>query len=184
MISYEVSSGPSSEPLTRSEVATFLKLDDDNSENDLIDALIVAARQYCEYYTDTKLFTQTVKAYMDEFPEEEIKLLYPPFQSVTSVEYYDADNSLQTLSSSLYTVNTKGTKLSIKSTTTFPESYDRKNAVIVTFVSGYSSVDSIPENLKMAMKLMISNWHLNREDHVKKLPTASEHLMNAYKVYY
>jgi hypothetical protein len=78
---------------------------------------------------------------------------------VTSVTYYDTDNSLQTLSSSNYSVllSTDGHgRVVWASTATLPSLYDRPDAVIVTFTTGYADLASVPPAAVQAMKVKLT----------------------------
>lgn len=179
---YAVTSGPTSEPVTAEYIKTHTRIDG-TAEDDLLNEIYIpAARQYLENYTETKFFTQTVKAYMDSFPDV-IELRNGPFQSIDSVEYYDEDDTLQTYASANYRTDIIGDKARIEPVSSWPSTKDRINAVIVTFTAGYSSVDNIPAKVKGAICLIVAEMYNHREDRVKRLPTAAQDLIHGLKVY-
>ena len=75
----------------------------------MIETYIAAATSYVdgEYgFLGRALVTQTWELVINTFPTHEIKMPLPPLQSVTSVKYDDGEGVEQTLSTSLYTVDT------------------------------------------------------------------------------
>ena len=85
---------------------------------------------------------------------EPLVLLYPPLSSVTSVKYYDSDNTLQTLDSSVYLVDTysePGT-ITLAPNQSWPSVKDRVNAVQVEYVAGYGTSSSdVPEEARQTI---------------------------------
>src|SRR4051812_48755612 len=84
---------PTIEPLTLAEVKTFLRVDQGNDDN-LIGALITAARQFCESNTGRSLITRSYSLYTarGEAGRRPFTLPTPPLLSVTQVNIYAADN--------------------------------------------------------------------------------------------
>jgi uncharacterized phiE125 gp8 family phage protein len=61
--------------------------------------------------------------------------------------------------------------------------YGNINDVTITYTAGYGSdASSVPGQIKQAILLMITDAYDNRQDYVKKLPTASEYLLDQYRV--
>jgi len=132
---------------------------------------ITAARQYCETFTHRALVSQTWDLAQDVFPNgfESLWIPKPPLVSVTSVSYVDQPGVTQTWSASLYTVDAPAgpwarqgrivpTYLQI-----YPVTRAIENAVTVRFVAGYGAAASVPAPIKVAMKLLIGHWWVNRE---------------------
>lgn len=161
---------PAVEPLTRAEVANYLRVDSDITEdNDLLDMLIVAARRYAEDYTGKALITQTWTLYQDAFPTARgwMRLPKGPHQSVTSIKYYDENGNLQTWSSSNYAVDTRtdaAVRITLAESKTWPDTHVQANSVEVLFVAGYGDAGSdVPHGIRVAMLQMIAHWYENRE---------------------
>lgn len=164
-MAYTQTVAPASEPVTLAEAKAHCRVDTD-TENTLITALITAARETAEAETGRQLISATWTLKLDEFPEDDgcIELRHPPLSSVTSIVYLDADGASQTLSASAYQVDTAGTfgRIVLAPGETWPTTEaDRINAVTITFVAGYTTV---PETLKLAIKLMVGHWFENREE--------------------
>lgn len=163
---YTVTSGPSSEPLTTSEVKTWLRVTS-STDDTLIASLIKAARVYAENFTGRALFTQTIKEYFDGWPYGGcIELGFGPVQSITSVKYYDTDGTLQTVSSSNYITDliSMPGRIVNHPDYTWPALQTRTNPVEIIYVAGYTATASIPDGIKAAMYLLIGFWYENRED--------------------
>jgi uncharacterized phiE125 gp8 family phage protein len=55
--------------------------------------------------------------------------------------------------------------------------------VTITYTAGYSTEPSgVPMQIRQAVLMMVADSYDNREDYVKKLPTASEYLLDQYRV--
>lgn len=155
---------PPVEPISLQEAKDHLRVDT-TDEDALIDALIMAARQHTEKYLARALITQTWDWNLPCFPRE-FEVPYPPLQSVTSIKYYDGDNVQQTLSSSVYEVNTASTGGLIREAIgqTWPAHYTRYDAITVRFVAGYGDgVGDVPWPIKAAMLLFVAHLWCNRE---------------------
>jgi len=174
---------PATEPITLAEANAQCKIDVPD-ENDLVDTLIIAAREYVEAFTHRALITQTWDLTLDGFPDQwstvardhqqvgegAIWLPAPPTASVTSITYVDTQGVTQTWSPTLYTVdNPQGPKarrarIVPAYSQYYPVTRTVPNAVTVRFVAGYgATAAAVPFSIKAAMKLLIGNWWLNRE---------------------
>lgn len=162
---------PAVEPLTLDEAKRHLRVDVDD-ENELINTLLVAAREWIESYTHRKLITQTWDDKRDAFPcsDEVIELPFPPVSSVTSITYVDTSGTSQTWTSSLYTTDlpsgpqARRARIYPAYGEFYPSTRGQMNAVTVRFVCGYgSSGASVPSALIAAMKLLIGHWYVHRE---------------------
>lgn len=161
----EVTSAPATEPVSLTEAKAWLKVTD-TSEDDLIALLIKAWRNQCERKTKRSFITQTLALYLDEFPSsDEIELLRPPVQSVTSVTYVDINGGTQTFSSGSYTLDKKSLipKIVLDSDAYWPATSDVPNAVTVTYVAGYGAASAVPEDIKAAILCGVAHSYENRE---------------------
>lgn len=182
-------SAPASEPVTRSDAKDHLRVDH-TTEDTYIDALITAARQHVENVTNRALISQTWKLYLDRFPIE-ISLPRAPIQSVNSIEYVDSDGVTQTLSSSIYTVDTDSEPGLIYKAyyQTWPSIRDVEKAITITYVAGYGDSGSdVPGPIIQAIKLLVSHMYENREpvnigSSVSEIPMAIDALLAPYRVW-
>lgn len=184
---YKTVTPVSVEPVTLEEAKLHLRVDSDDEDN-LIQSLISTARTYCENYTGRAFATQTLEAYLDEFPVGEIELPRPPLQSVTSVIYKNSDSVSTTMTvTTEYIVDSDSDvgRIVLPYGKSWPSfTAYTVNPIKIKYVTGYTA---IPESLKQAMLLLIGHWYANREDVItgtisKTIETASRALMNQYRV--
>lgn len=149
------------ELVTLQDAKDFLRIDH-NDENARIDSLRKAARRWCETYVQQSFFTKTLTLNLDYFPSDDkpIYLRRGPVQSVTSLKYYDTNNSQQTWNSSNYFVDTSSEVGRIYAdNVSYPDLYDRPNAIEVIYVAGYSDIDDVPLDFKEAVLHLIAEWY-------------------------
>lgn len=115
-----------------------------------IDRLVRAATAQAQTEMRRAILTQTWALKLDCFPGCGVIELPYGCTSVSSVTYFDSSNASQTLSSSLYVVDTARTpgRLIRADGTSWPQTYRRPNAVTVTMVCGFGDADDVPEEIK------------------------------------
>lgn len=185
---------PLSEPVSLLEAKNHLRLmlDDEVPEESIL-SFILVAREKIENETRRALITQTWEAVSGAFPWSSdcpIELELPPLQSVISVKYIDIDGMEQTWDSNLYQVNTKSTPGLILPVfgESYPETGDVINAVTIEFVAGYGDqAEDIPSPLKHAMKLIIGELYVRREEAVMgaaitTVPLSVSNLISPYRI--
>lgn len=193
---------PTVEPITLAEARSHLRLEATGSpaaheDDDYVTALIQAAREKVEIDTGRALVQRTMRLRVNTW-DYEICLPYAPLLSVTSVEYYDNDGTLQTLSTSIYDVVTDETPGKIRRAynQSWPLHRSQENAIQITYVAGYaddgaSPTDyraNIPAALKQAMYLIIGDLYENREGQIVGVSAMENPAVNAllapYRVYF
>ena len=186
---------PATEPVTLAEAKLHLRVDT-NDENDLVTALITAAREYAETFTHRALITQTWDLKRDEFPSgDPIWLPKAPAVSVTSITYTDSAGTAQTWSSTLYTTDlptgpwARRGRIVPGYGETYPSTRTVPNAVVVRFVAGYGAATAVPASIKAAMKILIGTWfgpgreHVNIGNIVTVVPQTVDALLWPYKAF-
>ncbi len=177
------------EPVLIAEMQEHLRVDSDD-ENDLIEALITTARVTLEHWTRRQFITATKNLYLAAFTAE-IRVPYPPLQSVAAITYTDTGGAEQTLASSVYTVDTNHDPGRIVEaySQNWPATRAIINAVNIEYVAGYGSAGTdVPEPLRSAMKLLVATWFENRESVVigtivSVLPQAVDALIFPYRIW-
>jgi len=177
---------PTSEPVTVDELRAHLRLDSSDFDAELT-RLITAARKSCEARLKRQLINATYQWTMDYWPGYCMEIPQGPLSSVTSIQYYDGDGTLQTWASTNYQVDTTtlyGT-VTLAYNSTFPTlQTDKKNAVLVTFVAGYgASASYVPENVKQAILVLAGHWFeiatpVNIGNIVTEIPLHIEWMLN------
>jgi len=156
------------EPLTINYVKDYLRISTTDDDT-LISDLITTARNYGEKYTGRDFINKTYISYLDCFPSNyvEIELRKSKLDSIISIEYYKND-VLTTIDSSIYyfTEYNDYSSILVKDGKSWPTDADnRKQAVKITFISGYGATDAnVPQGIKMAMLAHIANMYENRGD--------------------
>ena len=185
----KVTSDPAAEPITTTEAKLDLKIDT-TDEDDLLTIFIQAAREAVENRTGRSLITQTRVIKMDYFPmDDTIRLPNGPVISVTHVKYYDETDTLVTLSTDDYWVDTDSDIARIVVENYWPAIYDKPNAVVITYSAGYGPLKTdVPAPLRKAILLILGHLYENRQavvvsgspTGVIEIPMGAEYLMNQY----
>lgn len=150
---------PASEPITLEEAKrhVFIAASDNAFDQEIILA-IQAAREQWESDTDTATIERTVSVTLDYFSGQIIDLLMRPMQSVTSIVYYDQNDALQTLPTSIYYVDTPSRAVRLVENESWPTTAIRWDAVKITYIIGDASRESVPAIAKQAMLLLIGYY--------------------------
>lgn len=183
-MAWKVTTAPAKEVWTLSEVKNYLKVDT-SADDTLITTLLQSAREVAERYLNQALITQTITEKLDRLNSPVIYLSVSPVISVSSFQYADSQNTTQTYNAANYIVDTfeKPARLSVAYGKTWPTLYGNINDVTITYTAGYNTEPSgVPMQIRQAILMMIADSYDNREDYVKKLPTASEYLLDQYRV--
>lgn len=180
--------GPDHEPIDLDEAKAHLNID--STDDDVyISALITAAREWVENFTQRALITQTWYYYVDSF-RREIVLPFPKLRSVTAITYVDTNGDTQTLSSTVYTADAykEPGRIVLAYGRSWPSTRSQINAVRIEYVAGYEDASDVPQSIKHAMMIMISHWYENREpvvvgSNVASVPMSVEALLWPHMVH-
>jgi uncharacterized phiE125 gp8 family phage protein len=180
---YQITTEPTEEALTVSEVKNFLKVDA-STDDALIGVLITVARESAEKYCQLAILPQTVTEKFSRFQPYGLQLSISPLIEVTGITYKDVGGETQTLSEDVYSADAyiRPPLVYRIPYNDFPPTFAVPDAVTVEYEAGYADPESVPSPIKMAMLLMISDWYDNRTDAARTMPTASEILLNKYRV--
>jgi uncharacterized phiE125 gp8 family phage protein len=190
---------PAEPPVSIEYVKTKLRIDHDDSDDDLA-AYIASATDLAQEFLGRALVTQTWELLLDEFPEHEIAIPMPPLQSVESVKYDNEDGDETTIAAADYTVDSSSGSAGAEGPgwvvpnvdVEWPTPIEAINAVRVRFVAGYAPSAESPENLtenipaaiKQAIVLCVKYWYDGEMDidELQGLPTGVEPLLRKYRV--
>ena len=137
-------------------------------EDTYITNLIATARRTIERLSNWRLITQTWDLIMNGFPAaSQIILPYPPLQSVTSITYYDTENSGSTFTSDDYYVSTGRTPgvVALGYSKTWPTDTLRPtDGVIIRYVAGFGDTAAdVPAEYKQAIMMLGAELYEHRE---------------------
>lgn len=143
----------------------------------LINALQAAVSQV-EAYLNRALITQTITFQADCFPSHSgglalltqgaysrtnfFTLPKPPLQSVTSLKYYQTDNTLATFASSNYFLDTlsEPSRLFLNENATWPTEVRRNAAIEIIYIAGYGALrSSVPSAIREAITMQAVNLY-------------------------
>lgn len=164
-MSYNITVEPTVEPVSVAEVRQHLRNEGESFDDDYITHLIKVSRKLCEKYCNRVFITQTWQQNENSFGAY-IDLMVNKVQSVTEIKYIDTAEVEQTLSTSNYQVDLLADEATIVEGVSagFPSiSSSTINPIKITYVCGYGVAVDVPDDIKQAIYIMISNFYENRE---------------------
>ncbi len=176
---------PTTEPLSLEEAKSKLKAEEE--EDSTINSLIVQAREWCEDYQGKKYITQTLEAYLDEFPTSDIEFTFcSPIQVIESIKYIDAEGSENTVEPNSYILDDVSfvNKIVLAKNKKWPTvALQTVNGVKIRFVAGYGDIDTVPETVKWAMILHMKTLYEDyKPEERKKIEEARNNLLGMKRV--
>jgi len=147
------------EPVTLVEVKNSLRVTH-NTDDDMLEGHIAAAREFIERRIQSKIGTQTWDFVIDAFPANEIKLPFGPVQSITHIKYDDSDGFETTVNPTTYQLDNTSWRPWVFSNTGWPTAVmNTFNAVRVRFVAGYNDMAFAPSSLRAAIILKVKELY-------------------------
>ena len=188
MKTYQVITPASTYPVSLTEAKSHLKVDT-TADDTYITSIIKAATQLSEEYTNRFFIDTVIDQTCSDFAQLQT-LFKSKVSAVAHVKYYDSDNSLQTLSATVYDtqLNYEPSQIQLAENQSFPTITKRNDAVVARYTVGYGSAASdVPEIIKQAILLTIGNFYQNRNSVVigriaTELPMNVKWLLDTYKV--
>ena len=176
---------PAIEPLTLAEAKAFLRVEH-TADDDLIGALIKAARCEVEAATRRALITQGFRIVLDCWPKSG-RVVSPvsSLRSVTAARVRDIDGNASNLNLAIFTLDTVSSPGVIEfDRGLVPEPGQTIAGIEIEITAGYGeSAASVPEPLRQAMRLLIARYYENRDKiESDKLPGAVAALIAPYRV--
>lgn len=174
-------------PISVADAKDHLHVDGTDSD-DYIELLIKAAWKSVEQQIQRPIMSRSWVQYWDEFPFNQATkgnlyyflLYWGNVTAITHIKYYNTSNVLTTFTDYTADLVSDRARIVLSDGITEPDTYDRPNAVIVTYTAGYTT---IPDDIIAAMKLIIGELFEKRENTIKSLPSAAEYLLAPYKLW-
>lgn len=160
---------PAIEPVSLAEAKLWMR-EDGADEDQLIQALIVSARLTLEAYTRRFFVTQSWRLVFDAWPESAratsaLAIPFAPFQSVTAIRVFDADQNAQLVQAASYRAPPSLSGGRIIFTSAPPAPGRNADGVEIDFVVGYGALASqTPEPLRRAILMLAAHWREKRGD--------------------
>ncbi len=160
---------PAIEPVSLADAKSWLR-EDGGDEDELIQALIVAARMTLEAHTRRFLITQSWRLVFDCWPSSVasntmLYIPFAPFQSATAIRVFDANDAAQTLASANYRAppSMEGGRISFASAPPAPGR--ATDGIEIDFDVGYGALASdVPQPLRHAILTLVAHWREHRGD--------------------
>jgi len=167
-------------PVTLEDAKAHLRVVGDQ-EDLLIVALIAAALARAERESGRAFAPQSWQLVLDGFPDDEIVIPLGPVEDGVNITYVDDEGGEQAVSPDLFNVDTVASDARVVPVDGWPEAADVPNAVRVQFDLG----GTCPEDVRIAILLMVAHWFQNREDAsetaLAAIPLGSAHLLALHR---
>lgn len=163
---YEITSEPTEEPVTLTEVKNWLRVDH-SADDTLITSLITSARKFGEKYCNRIFVNTSFDCYFSSLDSSScelysyIQIRRAPLVSISSLEAYSG--GAYAASTDYFLKNTNGFSrvvfeygLDYEYTTAYP--------IKIGIVAGYGTASTVPEDIKTALKAHIAFMYENRGD--------------------
>jgi uncharacterized phiE125 gp8 family phage protein len=172
------------EPVTLEEAKVHIRVTADD-EDDLITALIIAARQWVEMFTGLILVEREVFDAFDSFDCMALSGWPIASDATLVVGYVDGAGDTQAADDWWLKTGRRPARVSSTVGATWPTPYEGSEVVTVTYTAGYATPADVPQALKQAMLLLIGHWYSRRETvvvgaTVAEVPLAVSSLVRPY----
>lgn len=180
---------PAAEPLSLTEAKNHLRVEI-TEDDDLINALISAAREWAEEIQGLAYITQTWELQLDSFPDgAEIRIPRLPLQSVVSFKYYDQNGAETVWDAANYLADPGGGRISLAYGISWPNVTLQPVAGIkIQIKIGYGdTAESVPQRIRAAIKLLLGHLYENREAvmadaRLREIPMGAKRLLQLDRV--
>lgn len=160
-----------------------------NDDDALIEALISAAEAHLDGFSGIlgrALVTQTWQRSFGCFPScDTIRLPLGPLIGSVAVTYYDSANAQQSFTDFTAVSDAVGPKVVLGAAASWPGTFDRPDAITITWQCGYGDAADVPAPIIHAAKLLIGHWFASREatapSSLSELPLAVSALLAPYR---
>ena len=157
---------PATDVISLAEAKAHLRVDFSDDDT-LISGLIAAAISHVDGKGELgrAMITQTWAQWVSQAPGW-VRLRMGPFQALTSVEYYDTDNVLQTATLSDFETRLDGDFVICKPKEDFewPSAETRADAIKITYTAGFGdAATDVPQGIRQALLMLVAHWYENRE---------------------
>jgi uncharacterized phiE125 gp8 family phage protein len=182
-------SPPSSEPVSLADAKLFLRVEHD-ADDDLIAALIAAARVQLEAQTRRALITQGWRLTRDVWPVSgALPILPVPLREVTAIGVYDSAGMLQMLHVDDFQIDTVSAPALLSfARGALPAPGRRNGGIEIDIEAGYGDdASDVPEPFRQAIRLLVAHWYENRRiisasGEVAALPASVSALIAPFRV--
>ena len=160
-------SGPAIEPAPLVEAKAWLRVDH-NSDDDLISALITAARLTLEAATRSMFNTQSWRLVYDQWPGGDVFAIpLAPFLTLDGMRVRDAANVAAVVPPASYVLDSAPGSARIAFTIAPPAPGRAIGGIEIDVSVGFGAAAAdVPAALRLAIKMLAARWYENRGDAV------------------
>lgn len=188
-MSLVLTSGPALEPITLAEAKAHLRLDT-NTEDPLLQSLIVTSRLHIEAALGIALISQSWSWMLDQWPKGQ-RLVFPirPVQAIAHIKLWRRDATSQTLALTDFHLDGFGNpaRLIPVGLTALTEPERPVNGLEIAFTAGFGAAPAdVPAPIRHALLLLVAHWYENREPveigaAVNAMPVMVSELLHPYR---
>lgn len=170
-------SAPAEEPVPLAEMKEHLRITG-SAEDSALAAYAGAARRAVEARGGLSLVAQGWRLTLDRPPQVVLTLPRAPVFSIDAVAVIDRSGGIEGVDQDLYDVETGGVGR-IRARSIWP--YPRKllGGVRIDFTAGWADGASVPEELRLAVKMLAAHFFENRGEAIPERLFAVPHAVDA-----
>lgn len=182
---------PAVEPVFLQDIKMQTSLDAlDVDRDDLLRGLISAAVDLLDGDGELgrAMITQTWAQWVPQSPGV-VRLAMGPFQSLTAIDYFDADGAIQSASTADFETRKAGDFVTVqpKSGAAWPRAATRLDAIRLTYVAGFGDAPSdVPQSIRHAIAMIVAHLFENREAttelSLSEVPMGAQVLLSRHRV--
>ena len=152
--------GPTIEPVTLDQAKKQVELSvTDTAHDEHLLELITRAREEFETDCDHVVCQQTWKVFTSSVTDG-MQLQKAPIISITSMQYYNASNTITTLPTTVYNFDAANRRIQLQYNQIWPSHETRWDAWAITYLCGYATLPGIAVQ---AMLMLVEKYFLGRE---------------------
>lgn len=153
---------PAAEPLALDDARAFLRVDA-HDDDELIAALIAAARLAVETQTRRALITQSWRLALDCWPADgRIPVRPGPLRELTAARVYDLVNNSYTVDLQHFVPASGACELVVMPWALMQPTRIAAGIELDLTVGYGDAPDDVPEPLRQAMRILVAHWYENR----------------------
>lgn len=151
--------GPALEPVTLEEAKAHLRIDGDDDDAWITQA-IVTARRHVENTTRRVLIEQEWRLWLDAWPETGVlRVPVVPLIAIDAITVYDADGDPEVLDPETYVVDKASAPARIRFETP-PAPGQALNGIEIDLTVGYGDeAEDVASPLRHAILILVAHWH-------------------------
>lgn len=177
---------PSAEPVTLADAKQHLKLDHD-SEDDLIEGLIRAAREEVEASTGLALIDQSWRLTLDRIPVTKVvRIACHPIKEILSVTAFGADGEGALVDPATYMLDRHARPARLWFSQR-PEARRQMNGIEIDLTVGFGEAGpDVPDTLRRAVLVLVAHWFefraaLGAESQPVSFPTGYDRMIAPWR---